>query len=124
MSSVNQFTALAGLNRFFGKKMSRNGLIQKEIEATNDLFTQDANRKYDFFYYGYVDDDTQEWVFHDWQKSGKEWQVSTVRYLVKPDRVYRASEGMPYQQIDGAELQRFDQAVKRYYSRVAETLYK
>ncbi len=123
MGVSNHFTALAGLNRFFSKKLSRNGLIQKEIKSTSDIFPQEQGHKYDFFYYGYIDDDTQEWVFHDWQKPGKDWQVSTVRYLVKPDRVYRATEGSSYQEIGGVELERFERAVMRYYNRVAETIY-
>lgn len=123
MAVSNHFTALTGLNRFFGRRLSRNALIQKEIKSTSGLFPEQEGRRYDFFYYGYTDDDTQEWVFHDWQKSGKDWRVSTVRYLVKPDRVYRAMEGSSYQEICGVELERFERAVMRYYNRVSETIY-
>lgn len=106
------------LSRLLGKKPTRNQLIQREIAATRDLFRTPDGHAYDFFYYGQVDDDTQEWIFHDWIKRGKDWQVSTTRYLVQPGRVQRAAEGEPYRVIEGDELYRFWRAVEGYYSRV------
>jgi hypothetical protein len=104
--------------KLLGRPLTRNQLIQHEIAATRDMFVTPDNHRFDFFYYGQVDEDTQEWIFHDWVKEGREWHVTTTRYLVEPDRVYRTREDQPYQLIDGDELYRFQRAVERYYSRV------
>lgn len=118
MGKSQKNTVSQGLSRLLGKRETRNSLIQREIAVNSDIFAKQSNHKYDFFYYGQIDDNTQEWVFHDWIKQGKEWRASTTRYLVKPDRIYRARDGESYREIEGIELQRFHQAVERYYANV------
>lgn len=115
---------LASLKRWFGGGVSLNQLVQQEVRATRGLFASQKGHEYDFFYYGRVDDEGHEWIFHDRFKDKGQSRVVTTRYIVYPDRVYRTREGEPYQQISGAELDRFYQAVKRYHENVAHQVYQ
>ncbi len=112
------------LRRMFGFNQTREDLIRKEIKATHDLFGQPSSDRYfDFFYYGEVADDIHEWIFHDWHKNGREWEVATTRYLVYPDRVYRAQEGQAYRLTPQEEVVRLWQATNQYYTKIKKRVY-
>lgn len=117
--------AFPGLSRLFAKKLpsDRNGLIQKELEATKGMFAGTQGHQYNFFYYGQIHENSHEWILHDWFKEGKEWRVVTTRYLVQPHKIYRTQEGQPYQEVTGDELERFRKAIELYYSKVRSKVY-
>lgn len=115
---------LLSIRHMFGIKKSREDLIRQEIRATSDMFSQDSpDRKYDFFYYGEVADNTHEWIFHDWRKNGKEWSVLTTRYLVQPDAIYRTQNNKPYRPVPQEEAKRLLDAMRVYYNKVKTTVY-
>lgn len=115
---------LLSIRRMFGMGKTREDLTRREIRATADLFPQNSQgRKFDFFYYGRVDDDTYEWIFHDWYKNGKDWQVVTTRYLVRPDGIYRTQDNRPYRPVPYEEARRLVEAMRVYYNKVKATVY-
>lgn len=112
------------LRRIFGTRKTREDLIKEEIRAAADIFPRDSRgRKYDFFYYGEVADDTHEWIFHEWHKDGKNWQVVTTRYLVQPDAVYRTQTNQPYRLVPYEEARRLMEATRLYYQKVKTAVY-
>lgn len=115
----------SSLSHLFAKKFprDRNGLIQKEIQATKGMFASTPGHDYDFFYYGQIHENAQEWILHDWFKEGRDWHVVTTRYLVQPHKIYRTQEGQPYQEVTGDELERFRKAIELYYAKVRAKVY-
>lgn len=114
---------LLNWRRILGIKKTRQDLIREEIRATAQLFPRSEGRAYDFFYYGKVADDAHEWVFHEWHKRGKEWHVTTTRYLVKPDAVYRSQGDQAYKFAPYEEMRRLLEAIRRYYAKVETAVY-
>jgi hypothetical protein len=115
---------LLSLRRMLGMEKTRQDLIRQEIRAASDIFPQDpGGRKFDFFYYGRVDKDTYEWIFHDWFKTGKDWQVTTTRYLIKPNGIYRARSNQPYRLVPREEARRLAEAAAVYYNKIKSAVY-
>lgn len=127
LANPREGTVFSGLRRIFGQQKKRNSwnsLIREELRATSGMFAEETpNRRFDFFYYGTVPDNSHEWIFHEWNKQGKDWKSSTTRYLIQPRTVYRSQEGQRYTAIPGQEVTRLWEAVNKYYTNVKKTIY-
>ena len=63
------------------------------------------------------------WIWHEsWLESGNRQEI-TIRYEVRPDGVHKSVNGSPYCKIEGAELDNFRQATRKYLELIRTHLY-
>lgn len=63
------------------------------------------------------------WIWHEsWLDSGVEQSV-TIRYEVRPDGVFKKTGTSPYFKLEGAELQNFLAATRKYLELIKTQLY-
>ena len=63
------------------------------------------------------------WIWHEaWLDSGKEHSI-TIRYEVRPDGVFKKTNGSAYYKLEGLELQNFINATRRYLELIKTKLY-
>lgn len=63
------------------------------------------------------------WIWHEsWLDSGVEHSI-TLRYEVRPDGVFKKMNGSPYYKLEGAELQNFLNATRKYLALIKTNLY-
>lgn len=64
------------------------------------------------------------WVWHEnWVDPFGDTQDMTIRYEVRPEGVYKKVAGKTYERLEGAELENFRNAAKRYLELVKTKLY-
>jgi len=96
-------------------------LIRKEAAIGGELFgpLQKGHRR-EFFCL-----DRHTWVWHEeWDDENGEHHAVTTRYDVRPQGVYKAQDGQPYQPVNFQEGRRLYKVVDLYYERVKSELYK
>jgi hypothetical protein len=63
------------------------------------------------------------WIWHEsWLESGQLVEI-TLRYEVRPNGVYKKTNSSPYYKIEGAELENFRLATRRYLELIKTYLY-
>lgn len=63
------------------------------------------------------------WIWHEsWTELGVEHQL-TIRYEVRPNGVYKMVNNAPYVKLEGAELNNFRIATKKYLELIKSQLY-
>lgn len=68
--------------------------------------------------------DRHTWVWHEeWVDASGKRNAVTTRYDVRPNGVFKAQDGQPYQQLVGDEARNFYMAAKLYNKRVRAELY-
>jgi len=68
--------------------------------------------------------DRHTWIWHEeWTDGNGKHHTITTRYDVRPNGVFKAQDGQPYQRLIGQEAQYFYQAAKLYNKRVQTELY-
>ncbi|HKU18723.1 MAG TPA: hypothetical protein VJP80_05615 [Candidatus Saccharimonadales bacterium] len=118
------------MNRLFGGFLAQNradrraqqyrNLIRREAEIGGKLFGPIAKGgRREFFCL-----DQHTWVWHEeWiDEQGKHHAVTT-RYDVRPQGVFKAQDGQPYQKLMRQEALHFRKAVMLYCERVKTELY-
>jgi len=67
--------------------------------------------------------DEHTWVWHEeWTDANKVRHTRTTRYDVRPHGVFKAQDGMPYQRVSDAEMQRLYGAAHQYYENLKSQL--
>ena len=95
-------------------------LIRREAQIGGQLFGPiPSGARREFFCL-----DRHTWVWHEeWlDATGKRYAVTT-RYDVRPNGVFKAQDGHPYQPLLGQEAKHFYMATKLYNKRVKAELY-
>lgn len=65
------------------------------------------------------------WVWHEeWLDANGAYHVITTRYDVRPDGIFKAQDGQPYQQLSRSEALHLRQAVLMYHAQVSRELYR
>lgn len=64
--------------------------------------------------------DPHTWVWHEEWKDASGQHILTTRYDVRPNGIFKAQDGQPYQPLSYEELVRFQSAVHAYRQRVHE----
>lgn len=64
--------------------------------------------------------DPQTWVWHEEWKDASGLHILTTRYDLRPNGIFKAQDGQPYQPLSYEELQRFQSAVHAYQQKVHE----
>lgn len=63
------------------------------------------------------------WIWHEsWTECGQPHEI-TIRYEVRPDGVFKKSNGSAYFKITGAELENFRLATRKYLELIKTQLY-
>ena len=63
--------------------------------------------------------DRHTWVWHEeWTGKDGSRQVRTTRYDIRPQGIYKAQDGQPYQPASLEEAERFGAAIKEYQRRM------
>jgi hypothetical protein len=95
-------------------------LIRREAVIGGQLFGPvQRNGRREFFCL-----DANTWVWHEeWLDQYGKRHAMTTRYDVRPNGVFKAQDGQPYQKLAGQEAAYFYQATKLYNKRVKAELY-
>lgn len=108
------------ISKYYTNKLTYDDLVNAESELGRTLFGPiPAGHQREFFM---SRDNT--WIWHEnWiNQSGVPSQI-TLRYEVRPNGVFKKTEGGTYQKIDGDELNNFRLAAKSYLNLVKSKLY-
>ena len=63
------------------------------------------------------------WVWHEsWSELGNDYKI-TLRYEVRPNGVFKMYNSSPYVKVEGAELDNFRAATKKYLELIKSQLY-
>lgn len=109
-----------GIPRSYSNKLSYEELINAESELGKTLFGPiPAGHQREFF-----ESKKNVWIWHESykEKTGRS-VVTTVRYEVHPNGVYKSQNGAGFKRIEGEELMNFRQAVAAYLNIVKARLY-
>ena len=101
-------------------KLTYDDLVNAESELGRTLFGPiPAGHQREFFKYK-----SNVWIWHEsWVSENGTILDSTIRYEVRPDGVFKKTNGAMYQKIEGAELDNFCTAVRSYFELVKTKLY-
>lgn len=93
--------------------------IREEAKVGGKVFGEvPGGRRREFFC---LDEFT--WVWHEeWDDSSGKHQVRTTRYDIRPNGVYKAQDGQPYQPIGREEAKHLIVAAEKYQSLINEEL--
>ena len=108
------------ISKDYTNRLTYDDLVNAESELGRTLFGPiPAGHQREFFM---SRDNT--WIWHEnWiNQSGVPSQI-TLRYEVRPNGVFKKTEGGTYQKIDGDELNNFRLAAKSYLNLVKSKLY-
>jgi len=118
------------MHRLFGGFLAQNradkraqqyrSLIRREAEIGGKLFGPiPQNGRREFFCL-----DQHTWVWHEeWVDSQGRHHAVTTRYDVRPQGVFKAQDGQPYQRLSLEETRHFRKAMTLYYERIRAELY-
>lgn len=68
--------------------------------------------------------DRNTWIWREnWRDENGTPQQFIVNYEVDPSGILKRVNGGQYSRVEGAELARFDQAIRLYYTEVAQHVY-
>ena len=117
MSSLNSL-----LTSFKPKKYSTKTIedkINAESELGRTIFGPiPAGHQREFF-----EHKKNIWIWHEsWLDSGVTQEI-TIRYEVRPEGVFKKVNGSAYYKLEGAELNNFVQATRRYLELIKTELY-
>ena len=63
--------------------------------------------------------DRHTWVWHEeWTDKDGARKIRTTRYDIRPQGIFKAQDGQPYQPVSLEEAQRFGAAIKEYQRRM------
>ena len=114
------FSAVSSQRQTDRRAREYRDLIRKEAQIGGLLFgpvPKGARRE--FFCL-----DRNTWVWHEeWTDQNGVNHAVTTRYDVRPQGVFKAQDGQPYQPLAGQEATYFFQATKLYNQRVKAELY-
>ena len=109
-----------GLSRFYSNRLSYEELINAESELGKTLFGPiPTGTQREFF-----ESKKNVWIWHQSYLDGQgRKHVTTIRYEVRPNGVFKNQNGSGYQKIEGAELDNLRQAAAAYLNIVKTRLY-
>lgn len=125
--SLKKLLNLPTLDALFSSKdvryfngFSYDDLINAESEIGRTIFGPiPAGHQREFFKHR-----NNVWIWHEeWTDSLGNPQDITIRYEVNPSGVYKKVAGKNYEKVEGAELDNFRNATKRYLELVKSKLY-
>jgi len=95
-------------------------LIRREAAIGGQLFGPiGKNGRREFFCL-----DEHTWVWHEeWEDENGKRHMVTTRYDVRPQGIFKAQDGQPYQPLSFQEAQNFYNATKIYDRRVKNEIY-
>lgn len=104
------------------KKLTERELIQLESQIGATVFGEKPAhvKRREFFN---LDENTWIWYEEVIDAEGKTQQLTT-KYEVQPLGILKVQPNYKYGYLEGAELENFILAVKKYYERVARQVYK
>ncbi len=95
-------------------------LIRREASIGGKLFGPiGKNGRREFFCL-----DRHTWIWHEeWDDANGKRRLVTTRYDVRPQGIYKAQDGQPYQPLNMQEARNFFQATELYNKRVKAEVY-
>ena len=127
MSCKKLLESVPGLNKalflkndLYSNKLSYEDLINAESALGRTIFGPvPTGHQREFF-----KNRDNVWIWHeDWVDPFGIPQDMTIRYEVRPAGVYKKVAGQNYEKLEGAELENFRNAAKRYLELVKTKLY-
>lgn len=67
--------------------------------------------------------DEHTWIWHEEWNEGRQRQIRTTRYSVRPSGILKTFDGQSYQAITPSEAYRLYQAAQAYQQKVNQQLY-
>ena len=113
------FSVVSGQSRSERRAREYRDLIRKEAVIGGQLFGPiPKGGRREFFCL-----DRHTWIWHEEWTDQKGHHAVTTRYDIRPNGVFKAQDGQPYQPLTGQESQYFYKAAKLYSMRVKADLY-